>query len=358
MKIIAIVAAMPRAGIDFFQSLLDGHPEISQFPGNFYFDEFWPKLRDEKKSDNVARLFINNYEHFFDSKINLVERHYMLGKDKKDFFSVNKGLFVKYFIDLMKNKNFNKKNLLCCLTLAYSKASGEDLSKKKIIILHLHHIYRFEVISELDYEIVCTIRDPLASYTSIINNWPKLKNKRMDSWSHYFQLNRIFCGIKEILNYQKKTYVIQLEKLHIENIKVMKDFCSKFDILYNHTMAQSTYHGKQWWGDAWSNKDFNGVNPNFKNNIDKDLFFKKDIECFETYLKFFLLKYNYPLRSNGLKYSLFKYLPFKGELKILKNAIAFFNFKEILYVLIHWVKRIKLMNKKNQNYLNFPNSIG
>ena len=358
MKIIAIVAAMPRGGVDFFQSLLDNHSEISQFPGPFYFDEFWPKLKNEKKIDNIGRIFVNDYKHFFDSKLNLVERHYMLGKDKNGFFSVNKELFVRCFVDLMKNKNFDRKNLLHCLSLAYSKASGEDLSKKKIIILHFHHIYRFKIIKDLDYDIVCLVRDPLASYSSIINHWPKVKGSKMDSWSHFFQLNRIFGGIKEILKYEKKTYVVQLEKLHKENIKVMKDFSLKFGITYNHTMTQSTYHGMEWWGDAWSNKDLNGVNPNFKNNIDKNLFFKKDIRCFESYLRSFLLKYNYPFRSANFKYPLLQYLPFKGELKILKNAFISFNFKEIFLFLIHWLKRIKLMNKKNISFLNFPNSIG
>lgn len=356
MKIVVILPALPRAGIDFFQSLLDSHPEVCQLPGYFYFDEFWLKSKNENKPDNVARLFINDYKHFFDSRLNLLERHYMLGKDKKSFFLVNKELFTKYFIDLMKNKNFTKKNLLCNLSLAYSKASGEDLSKKKIIILHLHQAIRFKVLSEIDYEIVCTIRDPLASYTSIINHWKG--GKRMDSWSYYFQMNRIFLSVKDLLSYKKKVHVIQMEKLHRENVKVMKDFCLKFNIMYNESMTQSTYHGKEWWGDAWSNKDLNGVNPNFKNNIDNDLFFKKDIECMETYLKNFLLKYNYPFRSNGLKYSFYKYLPFKTEIKIFKDAVVSFNIKEILLILIYWFKRVSLMNKKIYDNVIFPSSMG
>ena len=39
MKIITLIAG-GRAGTDLFQSLLDMHPEISQFPGAFFFDDF------------------------------------------------------------------------------------------------------------------------------------------------------------------------------------------------------------------------------------------------------------------------------------------------------------------------------
>ena len=44
MKIVVLIAG-GRTGSDFFQSLLDGHPEISQFPGIFAFDEFWKKTK-------------------------------------------------------------------------------------------------------------------------------------------------------------------------------------------------------------------------------------------------------------------------------------------------------------------------
>ena len=44
MKIVTLIAG-GRAGSNLFQSLLDGHPEISQFPGIFMFDDFLAKLR-------------------------------------------------------------------------------------------------------------------------------------------------------------------------------------------------------------------------------------------------------------------------------------------------------------------------
>ena len=45
MKIVVLLAAMTRGGIDLFQSLLDNHSEILQLPGKFYIDEFLKKLK-------------------------------------------------------------------------------------------------------------------------------------------------------------------------------------------------------------------------------------------------------------------------------------------------------------------------
>jgi len=92
------------------------------------------------------------------------------------------------------------------------------------------------------------------------------------------------------------------------------------------------------------------------NNV--SLFFKKDMECLETYQRDFLLKYNYQLQTDGLKYPFLKYFPLKAELKVWKDTVTSFNIKKIFSIPIFWYKRIKLMNKKIYNNINFPNSIG
>jgi len=88
MKIITLIAG-GRAGTDLFQSLLDLHPEISQFPGAFYFDEFIKKIEDEKNLAVIAKSLVENYKHFFDSRNNFWERHNMLGKNKNEFYLVD-----------------------------------------------------------------------------------------------------------------------------------------------------------------------------------------------------------------------------------------------------------------------------
>ena len=50
MKLIIILASMSRAGIDFFQSLLDRHTQISQLPGKFFIDDY--KYMEANKNRN------------------------------------------------------------------------------------------------------------------------------------------------------------------------------------------------------------------------------------------------------------------------------------------------------------------
>ena len=360
MKIVVLIAG-GRTGSDFFQSLLDGHPEISQLPGIFDFDSFWSKLKSKKENnlETICKTFTEDYVRFFDSRVNKKERHHMLGRQKNGFFTVDKNFFCKSFISLMNDKDINKKNLIYCLNLAYSQASGEDLKKKKIIFLHLHLIKTLETVSNLDFEIVYMTRHPLGNYSAVMNEWLNYKEgKHMNPWTYYFHMDRIFNGLKSLMRFNKHIHVVQLEKLHTENIKVMKDFCNSFKIEYNQTMTKSTYHGKSWWGDELSEKFLDGINPNFKNNINFELFFNKDIQCLETYLKNFFKKYNYSFTSTGLKYSFLKYLPLKIELIIFKRAILSFNIKQVFLIIIYWIKRINLMNKKNFDNVIFPNSIG
>ena len=172
MKIIAFIGG-GRAGIDFLQSLFDCHPEVSKFPGYFFYDEFFQKVKNQNKIDHIADTFISDYEHFFDSRLNLRERHHMLGENKNSYYFVDKKIFKEHFIKLSNNKSIDKKDILYNLHYAYSLASGEDLKTKKIIILNLHQIFRIKILENLDYEIVYTIRNPIASLSSETKHWLK-----------------------------------------------------------------------------------------------------------------------------------------------------------------------------------------
>ena len=58
MKILALIGN-GRSGLDFLQSLFDSHPEVSQFPGAFFFDKFWLKIKKQNLPENIANIFIS-----------------------------------------------------------------------------------------------------------------------------------------------------------------------------------------------------------------------------------------------------------------------------------------------------------
>ena len=43
---IFVLVGFGRSGIDFLQSLFDKHYQISQFPGEFFFDKFVNKFKN------------------------------------------------------------------------------------------------------------------------------------------------------------------------------------------------------------------------------------------------------------------------------------------------------------------------
>jgi len=358
MKLFAFVAG-PRAGIDFLQSLFDGHPEVSQFPGCINFGELLKKIERKKTPENIASQFISDYGKFFDSRLNLIERHYMLGENKNSYYLINKNKFTQSFINFFDGKEINKKNIFYNLHYAYSLASGQDLKKKKIIILNTHQARHLKALEGLDYEIVHTIRDPIAGLCAGTKHWLNYeKGKHVSPWQLYFWIERMFCALKTLIKLKKKVHVVKLELLHRQNIKVMKEMAEKFNISFEQSLTRSTYHGKLWWGDKVSGKDLNGVNPNFKNNIDYNFFYKKDILCLEKYLRDFMIKYDYPISDHRLKFSAIKILPLKIEVGIWKKTLLNGNIFKVFSLFYFWIKRINLMKNNLYDNIDFPDPIG
>lgn len=357
MKLIIALSASTRGGIDFFQSLLDKHSQISQFPGEIYIDELLMDLKDVKSIDKISDIFVNKYKRYFNSSISIIEKHNQLGKNKNQFYNISITNFKSSLKNLLEGKPLTKINIIKYLHLAYSKVSGEEISKKKIILLQIHHLYRIKSIIDLDFEIICTIRDPIGSYNSYIKNLAFFRKKTPSPWQFYYHLDRTFNHLNNIINLKKKLSIIKLEDLHRENERVMKKFCNYFEIEYENTLHYSTFHGLLWWGDQVSKKDLNGINKNFENIIDEKNFFKNDIKFIENKMDQFINKYSYKSRYDRIKSGISKYFPLKFELKMLMINLLYLNFKNFLFVIYYYFKRLILMTPENKNKTDLPKKL-
>ena len=202
------------------------------------------------------------------------------------------------------------------------------------------------------------MRNPLSAINSPVKNWLRYKNgKHFFPKNLYFQLDLVFNGIFNLINLKKRVFIIQLEKIHTEHKKVMRDFCKIFKIKYEKCMEKPTYFGMQWWGDSVSKRWVSGVNKNFKVNIDKNIFFPRDIQFFEhigiKIIKFYKYKLFYP---SGKSY--FNFVPMKCELLVWKNTFRHKRWKHILSIPFFYLKRILLINKFVIKNANLPYSIG
>ena len=363
MKIF-ITAASSRSGHEFFHSLLDGHSQILQFPGFLVANKNLSAILNQNQIYKIPEEFIYHYPHFFNSKINIKERHNQLGKKKNKYFKVDKIKFIESFLTTIKKKELTKLNILLSLHIAYELAKTKKIKNKKIIFINTHSIYNLKKFMKImrlkDYKIIHTIRNPMSGLSSPINNWLKYKNgKYFFCKSLFYHFDHVFRAFRNLLYLRKKIFVIQLEKLHRENNKVMKDFCKLCKIKFENCLKKSTWHDLEWWGDQVSKKYLNGVNKKFKTTFRNDLFFNRDINFFEHLAEDIIYNYGYSFlsKSNNKRY-FFNILPMKCELIVWKNTLRHGHIFHILSMPYFYLKRIFLINKFMTKNRYLPYSIG
>jgi len=272
---------------------------------------------------------------------------------------VDKSKFIKNFVDLFNTKKINKENIFTTIHLAYSLTCGEQIEKKKFIILNIHQTGLINEMEDLDYEIIYMIRHPIASISSAIKHWLEYKSGQdISPWSTHFHLDRQFNSLKKLIISKRKIHIIKLEKLHTQSEKILKSLTTVIKMKFDKCLFNSTYHGKKWWGDALSKKYLNGLNPNFKNNIDNNYFFKKDIEILKYYLRDIFSIYAYEVNCHNLRNKLLKYFPLKVELIILKKEFLNFNIKNLFFSFYYFMKRIILMKNDNFKNIILPPEVG
>ena len=352
MKVVLLVAG-GRGGSDFFHSLIDEHKEILQLPGYLRIDKNLSNILSKKLPNDISKEFIRSYPVFFDSRINKEERWDKLGSKKNNFFKVDKKRFCEKFKILSKNKTTNKYTNFKNLHLAYALARNKDISKKKVFFVHTHLLEWTKLFLKIfnlkNFEIIYTTRHPLASLSSAFKTWINY-----DKGSSFFpkdlhnEIGRVINDSFE-LNKIGKVSIIELEKVHLENTKIMKNFCKKFKIKYEKCLTQSTKNGLKWWGDIFSRRYLSGVNKNLKIKINEKYFFKRDLIFFQNLssdlIKNYRYKFLYPKKN-----ILFNLAPMKCELLIWKNTIKNlfyrgFRWKHLLSIPFFYVLRILFYNK-------------
>ncbi len=351
MKILLLVAG-GRAGSDFFQSLLDGHSQILQFPGVLLANNL-EKIINAKSKKDIAINFVKEYPHFFNSKIQKLERWNRLGRKKNQSFIVNKKKFIESFLFFSRNKTLSKKDILINFHKAYAKARNIDCNKKKILFIHTHLLSLTKLFIKIfdlkKFELIHTIRHPLSSISSSIKSWVNYKAGSVffpkDLFFHLDLVLKCINDLKKI----NKVHVFQLEKIHTQNIELMRGFCKKFKIKYEKILTKSTKNGLTWWGDSVSKRWISGVNKKFTINIDEDYFYKRDLQYIEFLAADIIKRYDYK-NLYPPKKIYFNFFPMRCELLVWQNTIKHlftggFRWKHLFSIPIFYILRLLFLNK-------------
>ena len=334
LPIAVMIVDYTRCGSDFFQSLLDGHPEIIQFTGYYIFHDFWDSLNCYDDLDELINKFINfeNHTMKFDSKLNSVERWDELGENKNESFIVDRELFKKYLFEIQSRLPINSKNFFLSINAAYFLARGFDIFKTKVIFYHLHRLDRLNRFNEdfKEFKLIIMTRDLRDGIVSYFEG--RLKNK----YDPYTFIPPILTYSKIFWDVQQYNNIVfnVLRSLHKNSELVLKNFCKYLNITYMpKILKKSTWHDKLWWGDRWSMKDLNGFNPNFgdvprwKNKL--------------TFIDIYILEF--------LFYKQFKKFNYKFEFKQIFFPINIFLIFFLIFLPMKYEIKIFLYNLKSDN---------
>jgi hypothetical protein len=362
MKIVMLFTG-GRSGSDFLQSLLDEHKDVAQFPGILHFTNDLLKIFKFKDAQKIAKKFISLNQLFFDSRRNKKERHDKLGKKKNEFYVVNKKLFEKSFINIFNKTKKNNLDILLCLHKAYMFSKGYQKKKFKIVFLHIHLFENFENYLKVlnvykNSKIIITYRDPLVSMCSTVKNWSVYRKGIYMTPRHLFTNYLFHFNIfNDLKKYKHITRVVKLENIHTKSKITLKRLSNFIGIKYSDTLLHSTYFGKKWWGDSISKKYLDGLNSNFNNKFDRNIFTNDELEFIENRIMNILIKYKYPIRSTPLSRVGKYYFPIlKLEKIFYRRTLNNSKLKTKLSIIYFYIKRLILF-KEQFTKRNLPNEI-
>ena len=298
---LTLLVTTGRTGSDFFQSLVDGHPQVLSIPGNWNYVEFWNKAICK----NDVHLLIDEFIWFhgptphiykFISMYHTQERLDKMGESQNESFVVNIEKFRENCRQLMQGLPITARNFFVAVHGAYDLARGNALAKRRLIFYHIHHINYLEQFRELvgDFKVLCTIRDPRNTLVSGMEHW-KAYDPSTFNFPHYrFALKRQFIESSQIRGMCK---TVKLEDVHLQTQNVMRDFCDWNGLEMDCCFEKSTFNGLLWWGDLMSPQPQNGFNK----NIDRAKWMGKlnwiDGLIFETLLEPRFKHYGYRIQS-------------------------------------------------------------
>ena len=356
-----LLVATGRTGTDFFQSLLDSHPQILQFPGVWFFHEWWRVARCRNNVSDLVNEFIwqtspaFNHLTKFISGYNTVERWDKLGDKKNESFIVNIDAFRNHMLNIFSERELNSQNFFLALNLAYGMATNINICNTKILFYHIHQSDKLALFKEVfsDFDVITMVRDPRNTLVSGIENWKKHNIEVMyKSKFFHYTIRRIFRGAEPILRYTNNISSIKLEDLHLYPEILMKEFCEVYGLRHDDCLFLSTFHGKKWWGDEISGRYLDG----FSKNVTKKKWTSK-LSFYDNFLIEYLLgnrlkHYGYDHKNKlplvtPLISMLLIFLPMKYEIKILlynlKRSKNFIDFsKSLIWGTLFYLLRVRL----------------
>ena len=253
------------SGTKLFQSLLDSHPNVLMIPGYalMYFYPFWERKIQHRKQlgwPEILQNIISSFPSLFDTRKQAgSEGLDQLGASKTESLIVSEKDFCHTFLAITENESISSKAALIAVHVAYAVSAGEDLTRKTVLVYHIHVFFYVEKYLRRDFpdlKVIASVRDPRANIARRVENSVLKPNeqKLRDSdfflmrHSAYFHIMRFTCeGLDSLANVpEQKIRVFRHEDLVTKLKHVMYSTAKFIDISFDEVLLKPTWGGLQW----------------------------------------------------------------------------------------------------------------
>lgn len=254
------LATTGRSGTDFFQSLLDGHPEIAVYNGTHFFYIFWDTAQTVNYGgplivEHILEEYVGTSIQKFLGRYDVTERKGELGDDGCGEITIDLTEFRKHVLGLLAGRKINARNFLIALVAAFDMSLGRDMLLKKVFLHHAHRISRTHRFLK-DFpcsKVLCMVRDPRANFVSGVEHWRQFEPKTNNPAYPIYIIWRAVDEMAEFSTLEpERIAALRLEDLGDRD--VLEAFCKWINIAYHPCMAESTWGGMRWWGDQISGR--------------------------------------------------------------------------------------------------------
>ena len=314
---------------------------IPAYPLKFFpplFEE-WKKKNRDLNAKKVLNLIIKHHKSILDSRfLKGFNGLNNLGNNKKGFIKISEKKFRIKFLEFLKKKEINNKNVYLAIHYAYQLAVNDDSIN---IIFHPHDIEFFNSFIIKRFEtskIIVITRSPIYNFWRRAYSDEKVEEGRFDktdceyikNYRYTNRLRDLYINFKNLNSkYKKICKFFTFEDLKTKNEKTLKKVCKFINLKFDYNkMKNPTFHNKTWWGDKvyrgyskQSKKSF--VNDSYSYEEELKSFSKYEIEILEIVMKPFMKKFRYKTYSdlsndilNYLKFFVFIFIPTKYGVKL------------------------------------------
>lgn len=306
-----VLVTTGRTGTDFFQSLLDGHPEIFICNGRIYFHDFWQSAwstqsAGEPNLDDVLEEFVGAHIQILKSRYEPSERKDQLGEQRNQSIDIDTAEFKAHVTSLLDGHSITSRNVMIAVYVAYDLCLKRDTDAKKLFFHHVHHVRKVDGFMQdfPDSKIICMTRDPRALYVSGVENWRRYQAATDNpSYPRYILWRAVDESLPLDTYNDGRLGLLKLEDLAEE--KALHAVCDWLGVSFDQCMKESTWAGLRWWGDKVSQNQIPGDERGFSKTMSDNKWQHKLGRLDQAVLNYLLVDileaYGYPCqRRDGI----------------------------------------------------------